>query len=322
MAERISQKNNRHKYPERILVTGAIPYWNKVTARLLHRAGFSCDILNRYDFIRLIGWALTARFRRYAYIYQVCAVNNWIVSLLMMLLRKQFIIHWIGTDVLSFSSEKASRGWRNRITRMLVYGRTKVHISDSEYLLDELRQLGIDASVVCLFPEKIEADVMPLPKNFTVLSYWPNYAKDYFAAQTIYRLAKDFPETEFRILRATGDRSISLGNLKFLGHRDDMENVYAEATVLIRLPKHDSLSAMVLEMLARGRYVIYNKDFPYCYHARGYDDAKKALADIMKCREPNYKGSQFVRENFSVAEESRKLKAVLETLLAANRDNS
>jgi len=318
----MSKKNMPPEYPKKILVTGAVPYWNRVAAGLLKRAGIECDILDRYDFIKLAGLLFTARFRQYEYIYQVCAINNWIVSLLMILLRKPFIIHWIGTDVLSFSSEKASKGWRNRITRMLVYGRAKLHIADSEYLLDELRQLGIDASVVCLFPQRIEADVIPLPKKFTVLSYWPNYAKDYFAAPIIYRLAKDFPETEFRILKATGDRSISLENLKFLGPREDMENVYAEVTVLIRLPKHDSLSAMVLEMLARGRYVIYNKDFPHCRQAAGYDDAKKALADIMKCREPNYKGSQFVRENFSVSEESRKLKAVLETLLAANRDNS
>ncbi len=311
----MSQKNNTDKNLKRILVTGAIPYWNRVTARLLQRAGISYDILDRYDFIKIIGWALTGRFRRYDYIYQVCAINNWIVSLLMMLLRKPFIIHWIGTDVLSFSSEKASKGWRNRITRTLVYSRTKLHIADSKYLLDELRQLGIDASVVCLFPERIEADAMPLPKKFTVLSYWPNYAKDYFAAETVYRLARDFPETEFQILKATGDRTISLGNLKFLGPRDDMEKVYAQASVLIRLPKHDSLSAMVLEMLARGRYVIYNKDFPYCHQAGGYDDAKKALVDIMKLPEPNYKGSQFVRENFSVSEESRKLKAALSFFL-------
>lgn len=320
MAERISQDANRNNNLKKILVTGAVPYWNNVTARLLQRAGIECDILNRYDFIKLIGWALIGRFQRYVYIYQVCAINNWIVTLLMMLLRKEFIIHWIGTDVLSFSSGKASKGWRNCITRMLVYKKTKAHIVDSEYLLDDLKQHGIDASIVRHLTDKIEADVVSLPEKFSVLSYWTDNTRDFFDANTIYRLARAFPEIEFRILKATGDSTISLDNLKFLGPRDDMENVYAEATVLIRLPKHDSLSKMVLEALARGRYVIYNKGFPYCHFAKGYEDTKKALAEIMKFREPNYKGSQFVRENFSVSEESRKLKAALETLLAANRD--
>ena len=319
MAKIISQNNNRDARPKKILVTGAIPYWNNVTAQLLRRARISCDVLDRFDFIKLFKLCISGRFRKYSVIYQVCAINNWIFTLLLMLLRKPFVVHWIGTDVLSFSKEKTSKGWRNRITRMLVYDRTKIHISDSRYLLDELKQLGIDASVVCLFPERIEADVVPLPKKFTVLSYWPNYAKDYFSADIIYRLARDFPQIEFRILKATGDPTISLDNLKFLGPRDDMENVYAQASVLIRLPKHDSLSAMVLEMLARGRYVIYNKDFPHCHEANGYDDAKKELTEIMKLNEPNYKGSQFVRENFSVSKESQKLKEILEPLLASNR---
>ena len=315
MAEGMTQNNNKNKNRKKILVTGAIPYWNKVTARLLQRADISCDILNRYDFTKLIGWALIGRFNRYEYIYQVCAINNWIVTLLMMLLRKKFIIHWIGTDVLSFSSGKASKGWRNCITQMLVYKKTKAHIADSEYLVEDLKQHGIDASIVRHLTDRIEADVVPLPEKFSVLSYWTDNTRNFFDANTIYRLARAFPEIEFRILKATGDSTISLDNLKFLGTRDDMENVYAEASVLIRLPKHDSLSKMVLEALVLGRYVIYNKDFPHCHQAHGYDDAKKALTEIMKLNEPNYKGSQFVRENFSVSRESQKLKDLLEPLL-------
>ena len=125
------------------------------------------------------------------------------------------------------------------------------------------------------------------------------------------RLARDFPEIEFNILKATASDESTPQNLHLLGPRDDMEAVYRNSTVLIRIPEHDSLSAMVLEVLARGRYVIYNKQFPNCHFASDYDSAKIALQEIMKLTVPNTKGAEFIKENFSPAKEAEKLKQIL-----------
>ena len=52
-------------------------------------------------------------------------------------------------------------------------------------------------------------------------------------------------------------------NLTYLGRQKDMDAVYRRVSVFIRIPERDSLSAMVLEMLARQRWVIYNKRMPH-----------------------------------------------------------
>lgn len=315
MNQKTAEDLNVKKTSCRILVTGATPYWNRVLADLLSRAGFKSDILDKYEPAKLFKWLITGRFGKYDFIYQVCGINNWINSLVLLLLAKPFVVHWIGTDVMSLTGGKASKGWRNFITRILVFKRARVHVADSPYLLDELKELGITASVVCLFPERVEADPIPLPEKFSVISYWTDNSKDFFRGDIVYRLAEDFPDIKFKILGVTGDVVSTPPNVKFLGRRNDIETVYKDCNVLIRLPKHDSLSAMVLEMLARGRYVIYNKDIPHCHYATDYDSAKEALNEIVKLTGLNLEGSDYIRENFSPAKEAEKFKTIFSGLL-------
>lgn len=73
------------------------------------------------------------------------------------------------------------------------------------------------------------------------------------------------------------------------------------------MPEHDSLSAMVLEMLSRGRYVIYNQDLTGCHHATDFEEARAALYALRGQHEPNHGGARFVRENFSLTAEGAAL---------------
>lgn len=303
------QTNNK-----KILLIGAVPYWNKVTGAMLKRVGFDVDILNSKDAISVLKWLVTFKWRNCDLVYQVSGTNSWFVSLFMALLGKQFIIHWIGTDVASFSNGKASRGWRKYITSLISYKRAEAHISDSEYLLDELKELNIEAPIVRLLPALVEAEPVALPEKFSVVSYWDESTRDFYRADIIFALAREFPEVEFKILKATGDKKQSAPNVKFLGFQSDMDTAYKNASVLIRIPEHDSLSTMVLEMLARGRYAIYNKRLTGCHYAHDFRFAKEALAEIIDLNAINTEGAEFVKEHYSPAKETEKLKKILKTL--------
>ena len=75
------------------------------------------------------------------------------------------------------------------------------------------------------------------------------------------------PEITFYIAGSSNETNLSVpNNVIFLGYVEDLEAIYLKTSVFIRLPKHDSLSAMVLEMLSRGRYILYNKKFPTCHY--------------------------------------------------------
>ena len=298
-----------------ILLTGSVPYWNTVAGDLLSRTGYSCEILGPGQWLTFLKWFLTGKLRRFDLVYQVCAVNNWPVAFFLSLMNKPYMLHWIGSDVLSFREKKAAKGWRKWIVSRLAYRQARQHLADSAYLLDELKSLRIDASVVKLLPCRIETDVMPLPETCSVLAYWHDEREEFYRGKRIYALAEMFPQVVFRIAKANKTTSFVPSNVAFLGQCEDMESVYRDTSVFIRTPEHDSLSAMVLEALSRGRYVIYNKsDVPGCHYADSVEECANALREIMQKTEPNYEGARFVRENFNPAREARKLEGILDTL--------
>ncbi len=295
----------------RILLTGSVPYWNRVAAAILARGGFSCDILHQGQWLHFFTMLFSGRLRHYEYFYQVCCINNWPFALLLGVFGKPFILHWIGTDVVSFSGGKASRGWRKYITGLLAFRRAKIHLCDSDYLTDELMRLGIRASTITLLPETIEADPRPLPVQPAVLSYWPNHREDFFNGPMVFELARAFPHLPFYIVKAAGSKKPVPANVHFLGEQKDMEPIYDRCGILLRIPRHDSISAMVLEMLARGRYVIYNKKLPGCHFAETFEQAKEAIEQLQSKTGPNDEGSRFVRDTFSIAGQALKLRTLL-----------
>ena len=215
-------------------------------------------------------------------IYQVCGEGNWWMNLLLTPKTMPFVIHWIGTDVLSYLEGKSSQGWRNLIlSRFFSKKQLLRHISDSPDLHEELCIAGIDTKVVRLIPEKVQSDVLKLPETFSVLSYWSDETMGFYNGSLVFRLAEAFPHVPFRIVGANGSGVQAPDNVTFLG-RCDLENVYRDVSVLIRMPEHDSLGMMVLEMLARGRYVIYNKKLDHCHFAETFEQAKAALQEIFE----------------------------------------
>jgi hypothetical protein len=63
-----------------------------------------------------------------------------------------------------------------------------------------------------------------------------------------------------------------------------------------------------LEALARGRYVIYSKKFPYTEYAQNFTEAKEALVKVLSAKEPNKAGAEYVRQNYNLQKQAEYLR--------------
>jgi len=64
---------------------------------------------------------------------------------------------------------------------------------------------------------------------------------------------------------------------------------------------------MVAESLARGRYVLYSLPFPYCEKATELNECKEKLATLLRKKELNLAGAEFVRTRFDPEKNIMKL---------------
>jgi hypothetical protein len=173
------------------------------------------------------------------------------------LLRKSIVMHWVGTDCL-LATQDIQKGLSS--DSLIQYCSHWVEVS---WIAEELARIGIPAHVVPLTSTEFPHKISPLPGIFTVLAYLPEYRNDFYGADLIFLLAHEFPELKFLVVASTVDSVWVKGkdvppNMSFLGHPDDIGNIYDMSMVLVRVTGHDGLSFMVLEAMAHGRYVIWN----------------------------------------------------------------
>lgn len=225
------------------------------------------------------------------------------------LLRKKVIIHWIGTDVLHVTSMK--EGIFDTLLRKIAYKMVDLHLVEFEPLASELRPLGIEAKVIPLMPDMplLQEDIT-WPSKDAVLVYLPERRPEFYGSSIVFRLAEELPEIKFLIVAHAGEGAPQLPNVKYLGWVNDMEGVWEQVKVYLRLTKHDGLSHTVIEALARGKHVIRSREFPYCRQARTFKEAKDALKDILRQNQPNIEGMHYVRSQFEpskIAQEYRNI---------------
>jgi hypothetical protein len=209
--------------------------------------------------------------------------------------HRRVIKHWVGSDVL-----------RARETRVVEQHATGL-VEDwavSAKLVEELRHAGIDAKQVplsALYP----VDMRPIPPEpLTVLAYLPSVKFEFYGGEVVLSLAERFADTRFLVVGSDGAGRVAPKNVSFLGHRRDMEAIYASAHVLLRLPQHDGLSFMVLEALNHGREVIWNQPFEASRLALTENEAAAHLRDLrtrlrMGELALNVRGREYVMSRYS-----------------------
>ena len=298
----------KHQRPLHIAVMGTWN-WLDVAAELIRRAGMTCETVHLENRKAYFRWFGAGELRRFDAIHHVCG-GGWLVGAAAAMIHKPVIWHWIGMDVTRFADACRDR-WvlRNALARRSALRWARGHLADSPKLVEELAPLGIQAQVVRLLPKAIEAPLEPLPEKHCVLSYWDTTMRDYYYAPTVMQLAESFPDTPFLIVGDKGEGMKAPPNVKFLGRLPTLADVYSQTSIYVRLVKHDSLSAIVLESLARGRYVIYSEDFPFTRKASNLEEARTAMAQLLLHRTANQEGSDYVKTQFSITEQVQRLGA-------------
>lgn len=161
----------------------------------------------------------------------------------------------------------------------------------------------------------------PLPAEFRVLCYIPDRRYTFYGGDMLYAAAKELPTVEFLVVGGTGgwvDHPLS--NLRFLGWCKDMLTIYASASVVVRIVRHDAIGGTVREGLALGRHVVYNFEVPHTrYIEYGDTDALiRVLAEYEQLHRRgelglNMAGAEFAKREWNEA----RLVRLLETELLA-----
>jgi hypothetical protein len=303
-----------------ILVMG-YPYWAGVAAGMLGRAGFQARVWSPdpAHVPRAIRWCRPARWlwyllggpiRRAGAVHFVGATAPAGLVRACLWLGKRVILHWVGTDALR-ASEPGTHS-----ARLLGLAGRCVHFADSPEVARELAALGVEAQVFRLLPETVvPPGPVPMPEEPAVLSYWAPGRRAFYGGDLVDALAEALPATRFYVAGSDGAGEPQHPNMTYLGRLDSLEDVYRQVSVLVRMPEHDSLSAMVLEMLARGRWVVYNRPFPHTETATTVEEARAALGRSLARREANEAGREYVRLNFSPQAEAQRIQPLYASIL-------
>lgn len=188
--------------------------------------------------------------------------------------------YWIGTDVLN-----ALKDYRSKMgpTGCFIKSKNDIHLVDAPWLVTELAEIDIQAEQIH-FPSPILKSefILPTPETFSVLTYIPDRRYRFYDGESIYEAALRLPHITFNVVAGKGSWvKAPLSNLHFLGWRNDMDKLYADTALVVRLVHHDALGCMVQEGLCFSKQVIYSYKYPHCAHV-AWNDAEALIENIEK----------------------------------------
>lgn len=222
-----------------------------------------------------------------------CTYENGYLKIAKML-HKKVICHWIGTDVVLAK--------RNIKLALKVQKHISLNLAGSAFLKQELKEIGINAEEIPILPIKMETEFSDVPKAHKVIAYLPEGKEEFYGIKYVKAAAENFKEVEFNVV-GNGNDKLNIPNVHFLGKidKDEMEKLYNNSTILMRLPEHDGLSLMLLEALIKGKEVIYCYDFPFTKKASNMKEMMVAMKLITE-KEPkmNIDGHNYVVEHYKI----------------------
>jgi len=220
---------------------------------------------------------------------------------------KKIIVHWIGTD-----SYNATTNIKSKFIAKRYKGLADIHLANPR-LVDELDSIGIKPIPLPLPVFRI-FEPKPLPHETRVLVYLPDSRKDFFRKQVIDKVIESFPKLNFVILPYSASDYLNKSNVTSIPWADDMESIFSDTSIFIRLPMHDGLGHSVIEALSMGRYVIYSHEFPHCKQAVSIEQVNESLCTLITKSSPNNEGSSYVRSEYNKDKIREQLTKIYNTL--------
>ncbi|HLE34252.1 MAG TPA: hypothetical protein VI698_00005, partial [Nitrososphaerales archaeon] len=206
--------------------------------------------------------------------------------------NKKIVVHWIGTDVYNAITRLKSKFITKRYKHLV-----DVHLAQHSRLVRELSSVGVNSEELPL-PTFGLYSLYPMPARKKILVYMPESRGDFYGKLILDRVFDSFPESDFIVLPNSG-KDINKANVTCISWTDDMEKIYRDVAVLIRLPIHEGMPNTVIEALSMGRYAICSHDFPYCEQARSLEEVKTKLLHLLQKSSLNQEGSDYVHNTYS-----------------------
>ncbi len=263
-----------------VLILG-LPYFGRMLAGRLRELGWQAEYLP-HPGSSPAGWArLAPKVARAGILYLISSRidRGCPQDLMMRFRRKPVVIHWVGSDAL----EAVRAAARGPLSAALVQSAT--HWVDATWLADELVPIGIRADYVALPIPVLESAPPPLPSEFHALMYLlaDPHDREVFDSETTLRLPAAFPGVHFTLIPPSPETLPAPlpPNLATPGHVHNMDALYRDTTVMIRLTAHDGMSFMAHEALSRGRYVIWTFPLPGAIQASGFEAVAAALQTLL-----------------------------------------
>lgn len=191
-------------------------------------------------------------------------------------LRKKVITHWIGTDV-----RYAMEG----ITDMKKYHRADSNMVCFKPLQEDLASLGLHAEILPITPFNLNFDLCKMPEKHSVIIYMPQGVEKDYGWEEISQVFPKYPTLEFKIVANNDKEKFALyPNVKVLGYlsKEEMEKLYNEVSIVLRIHISDGLSMSVLEGMAKGKKIIWNCEYPYCYPGSTTEEICNSLDILLK----------------------------------------
>jgi len=188
-------------------------------------------------------------------------------------LNKRVIIHWMGTDV-----SKAIAKIENNQQDERYF--SAEHYTVAPWLREELSTIGIDAKVLSIAAQEANIEIKPFPEKFTILTYLPENRADFYGKPALIQAAKTFPEINFIVVGDLKPFEGSPSNVEFKGWTKNVDPYIESSVALMRFMEHDGMSYMVIDTLARGRYVLYNRNFPGVEYVQSLGELMEAIFSL------------------------------------------
>lgn len=225
-------------------------------------------------------------------------------AVLAKLFRKKVVIHWIGTDVLDFKKSKFKK---------LIKKKADMHLACSKLISEELMDYKINAKIIPIIPLEFDFEIAKMPEKHAVLFYLPTGREEFYGSKYLEYLSKKYKDLNFYVV-GNETNKFSQSNVHNLGkiNLEAMDKLYNNISILVRVPKHDGLSIMLLEALLRGKQVLYCYDFPFTYWIKSLEDADKFIEKILSSKpKVNIDGREYVLKHYNLNEIKRDLYKLL-----------
>lgn len=171
--------------------------------------------------------------------------------------KKKLIIQWHGSDVLE-AEKKMNSGVLNR--KYIDYAK---NFTDAIWLKEELDKLSIQTEILHFKHVEVCLDKKSFDTN-NVVSYLGNNNEKFYGIDSIYLLAKTYPNIHFHLIGTDGESCEKLSNITYYGwlNQEKVKALLNEHAIFLRLTKHDGYSLSILEAIANGNFVIWNNPHP------------------------------------------------------------